>query len=334
MNKLVCEICGSMELVKQGDFFVCRHCGCKYTPDDVKRMMIEGTVDVQGTVKIDNSSFIQKQLANARRALDKTDWEEAEKYYNLVEQNDPQNIEAIFYSSYGKAMLSLVDSDRFKREQKFDVFKKSISVIDDYFDVSKSAELIPLVEKMSDDFIKMVSSSFVSKQGDNVLYTYNMFAKAEMQFVESLENIYAKLDSDNILDLIMKHYARCIRNPYINRQKSKDYVNKMKTYTLQKERYYGQPIPKIKVDGECYVATCVYGSYDCPQVWTLRRYRDNMLAKTWYGRAFIRTYYAISPTIVKWFGDTTWFKKMWKGRLDKIVYTLNKNGVEDTPYED
>lgn len=24
----------------------------------------------------------------------------------------------------------------------------------------------------------------------------------------------------------------------------------------------------------CYVATCVYGSYDCPEVWTLRRFRD------------------------------------------------------------
>ena len=38
----------------------------------------------------------------------------------------------------------------------------------------------------------------------------------------------------------------------------------------------------------CYVATAVYGSYDCPQVWTLRRFRDNALAKTWYGRACIR----------------------------------------------
>ena len=84
----------------------------------------------------------------------------------------------------------------------------------------------------------------------------------------------------------------------------------------------------------CYVATCVYGSYDCPQVWTLRRYRDEMLARTWYGRAFIRTYYAISPTLVKWFGHTEWFKKMWQGKLDRIVDELQSNGVESTPYED
>lgn len=84
----------------------------------------------------------------------------------------------------------------------------------------------------------------------------------------------------------------------------------------------------------CYVATCIYGSYDCPQVWTLRRYRDNTLAKTILGRAFIRTYYAISPTIVRWFGNTHWFKKLWRGRLDKMVAKLKQNGVEDTPYND
>ncbi len=84
----------------------------------------------------------------------------------------------------------------------------------------------------------------------------------------------------------------------------------------------------------CYVATCVYGSYDCPQVWTLRRFRDDTLAASMLGRAFIRTYYAISPTIVKWFGDSAWFKRMWQGALDGMVRKLNDNGVEDTPYND
>lgn len=90
----------------------------------------------------------------------------------------------------------------------------------------------------------------------------------------------------------------------------------------------------IKQDSGCYVATAVYGSYDCPQVWTLRRYRDNTLAETWYGRAFIRTYYAVSPTLVKWFGETAWFKKLWKGPLDRMVRNLNAKGVKDTPYQD
>lgn len=84
----------------------------------------------------------------------------------------------------------------------------------------------------------------------------------------------------------------------------------------------------------CYIATAVYGSYNCPQVWTLRRFRDDALASTWYGRLFIRTYYVISPTLVRWFGHTEWFKKFWKERLDKMVNNLQANGVESTPYQD
>lgn len=92
--------------------------------------------------------------------------------------------------------------------------------------------------------------------------------------------------------------------------------------------------PNVSSNSGCYIATCVYGSYDCPQVWTLRRFRDDTLDATWYGRLFIRCYYAISPALVKWFGNTTWFKKIWRGPLDSLVTKLNHDGVTDTFYHD
>lgn len=84
----------------------------------------------------------------------------------------------------------------------------------------------------------------------------------------------------------------------------------------------------------CYIATCVYGSYDCPQVWTLRRYRDHTLKKLWYGKVFIKCYYAVSPLLVKWFGNKNWFKSFWKSTLDKMVFNLNANDVKSTYYQD
>ena len=84
----------------------------------------------------------------------------------------------------------------------------------------------------------------------------------------------------------------------------------------------------------CYIATCVYGSYDCPQVWTLRRFRDNNLRKNWFGRIFIKIYYAISPMLVKLFGDKKLFKMFWKKCLDILVLQLQSNGIRDTPYTD
>ena len=86
--------------------------------------------------------------------------------------------------------------------------------------------------------------------------------------------------------------------------------------------------------GCCYVATCVYGSYNCPEVWTLRRFRDGWLAKSRAGRAFIRLYYAVSPRIVATFGDSAWFKRLWHGPLDRLVGYCRKRGLADTPYDD
>ena len=102
----------------------------------------------------------------------------------------------------------------------------------------------------------------------------------------------------------------------------------------ESKSYVERNFSRRKGSQGCYVATCIYGSYDCPEVWTLRRYRDNTLGSTWYGRLFIRIYYAISPSIVKLFGKTNWFKNMWKGTLDKMVKTLQEKGVENTPYTD
>lgn len=70
---------------------------------------------------------------------------------------------------------------------------------------------------------------------------------------------------------------------------------------------------------KCYIATSVYGSYDCPEVLILRQFRDQKLKKTLIGRLFIRMYYVISPTIVKYFGNTKIFKIVFKKLLDKIV---------------
>jgi len=84
----------------------------------------------------------------------------------------------------------------------------------------------------------------------------------------------------------------------------------------------------------CYIATAVYGSSDCSQVWILRRYRDKVLAKTISGRAFINTYYSISPIILQLFGEFSWFTKLCRRKLDKLVHWLQEKGYKDTPYND
>ena len=302
MKQLVCEMCGSTDLLKQDGVFVCQSCGCKYSVEEAKKMMVEGTVDVQGTVKVDNSAFVQKYLENARRAYAKEDWEEVEKYYNMVEQNTSNNMEAVFFSAFGKAMLSLSDEDYYKRQQKFTVLNKSISVINDYYEVT-TEDRESVLRNISDAIFKMYSLNYVYDFQAGTSVGGDAWQKALMNAAKDAFLVELKQIAENHNDAYIQ---KLIEN-----------------------------ISAINVSaGGCYIATCVYGSYDCPQVWTLRRFRDNTLGSTWYGRAFIRTYYAISPTLVKWFGETKWFKKMWRGTLDRMVNNLQYKGVEDTPYDD
>ena len=281
MKRLTCEMCGGTDLIKQDGVFVCQYCGTKYSVEEARKMMIDGTVDVQGTVKIDNSAFVQKYLENARRAYSKEDWEEVEKYYNMVEQNSPNNMEAVFFSSFGKAMLSLTDNEYFKREQKFGVLNRSISVINDYFEVSGENKE-EVLRKISDAIEKMYSVTFV--YGTET----NQPTQADHSYTIRLEN--------------------SVRAAFLTELKQIKEAHADLTYL---DELISKNSKQVSVGG-CYVATAVYGSYDCPQVWTLRRYRDCTLSKTWYGRAFIGIYYAVSPTLVKWFGHTDGFKKMWK----------------------
>lgn len=84
----------------------------------------------------------------------------------------------------------------------------------------------------------------------------------------------------------------------------------------------------------CYIATAVYGSYDCPEVWTLRRYRDFKLYSTLRGRLFIRIYYKVSPMLIKFYSKKSWFKTITKFQIDKIVTKLQEKGYSSDRYFD
>ena len=109
MKRLVCEMCGGSDLVKQDGVFICQNCGTKYSVEEAKKMMVEGavtvegTVAVEGTVKVDKSEELKNLYILARRAKEADNSENACKYYNEIVLKDPDNWEANFYLVYYKA---------------------------------------------------------------------------------------------------------------------------------------------------------------------------------------------------------------------------------------
>lgn len=353
MKKLTCEMCGNTDLIKQDGVFVCQSCGTKYSVEEAKKMMVEGTVDVKGTVKVDDSEELNNLYVIARRARDENNANDAYKYYEMILLKEPTSWEATFFVPYFKSLLKFYNKGLYARSEAMSFMPPCIPTVmklikENYNDRKVQVKSVELVTKKCVELEKLYSS-YVNRDEKKV-YKHHL---RELMYsigdcIYEYFNEYSELHScaievwnialSNVPIIFNEEYEKII----------KDHVSKLNDYGeyITYEDVLGHNINRKKTSGAnganisnntsggCYVATAVYGSYDCPQVWTLRRFRDDILAKTWYGRAFIYTYYAISPIIVKKFGHAEWFKKMWHGKLDRMVERLQKNGVKSTPYKD
>lgn len=334
MKAMVCEMCGSNNLVKQDGMYVCQHCGTKYSPDDAKKLLVE----------VDNSKKLENYYKLARQAKNNDNSADAAKYYDLIRQDNPNDWEANFYAVYYTAMqckVGEIPNASYKLRNSLD---SVISMIKDNVDNQEEIvnDLIEIGNKCKSITLLMYTSVWKQYQPNGYYNNPEYFAQKTIDVLGILttldDSIEKHFGNDEPYASIIKKDRECdiiTRVDELKKRKKKEYdatTNRLIQKVKEKEPTYTPP--ELKSSGGCYVATAVYGSYDCPQVWTLRRYRDDTLAKTWYGRAFIHTYYAISPTLVKWFGNTDWFKNLWKPKLDRMVSNLNSEGVENTPYDD
>ena len=112
MKRLTCEMCGSTDLIKQDGVFVCQTCGCKYSIEEAKKMMVEGTVEVTGTVKVDNSAAIENYLDMARNAIDAGNNKEADEYCNKIIEMDTANWEAWLINGRAVGWQSTLGNNR------------------------------------------------------------------------------------------------------------------------------------------------------------------------------------------------------------------------------
>ena len=353
MKRLTCEMCGSTDLIKEDGVFVCQSCGCKYSVEEAKKMMIEGTVDVSGsTVRVDVSEELKNLYQIARRSKDAENNENAAKYYDMILIKDPTSWEANFYSVYYKTMSCKIGEISIAATNVSNCIKETFLLINEYVhnDEERSKAILEVrdrVQRISKMLFDAATSHMndidpLVKQKFQGQYLSNVIAAGGMpKYVcDALCDIF--VNDENVMRTVGVQILKDRIAEGIAVDASSTYVIAIKKYEPAYQPPANQSVEEIMKSvnsstsnsGGCYVATAVYGSYDCPQVWTLRRFRDFTLAETWYGRAFIRTYYAISPTLVKWFGHTAWFKNMWKGTLDRMVKNLNEEGVENTPYED
>lgn len=347
MQAIKCELCGSNDIIKTDGFFVCQHCGTKYSVEEARKMMIDGTVQISGTVKVDSSDKLTNLYQIARRAKADNNGENAAKYYEMILLEDPYSWEAAFYTVYFKAtectigqiqsaaisvsncidtILIMIKEKVLDESDKETAVKEVTSRV-----VSISQMLFYGAQKNYNDIDSQIRSQFSQEYIDRAFAAFQTLYNLGIQ----LEAIFP--DKDYVHELITNAWKTGVfMHSQIISLLSKKESNKetILRYAAKIRKYEPSFKDPYVPTGGCYIATSIYGSYNCPEVWVLRRYRDMVLVRTWYGRAFVNAYYRFSPKLVKWFGRNNWFRKIGKNCLDRLTLDLQNRNYENTPYED
>ena len=411
MKALTCEMCGSTNLIKEDGVFVCQSCGTKYSVEEAKKMMVEGTVSIKGTVTIDNSGVVGNYLHMASNAAQAGNYAEAESYCNKIIEINPKHSRAWQLKGTAAGWQSTLanvrveecmncfnnaleyaneETDEIRAAIANDAYSLSVAIVQlacnhfSEFPVNDTYEII----RTNVDWVTLGMSRIVEKCGGNreelnkhvasiiIETAFNTYQTLRTEYTKDrYPSEYEWIDyrdgGDGCLWLLrdvvfldemsnedkISCYKRMIEmqqeitnscswtydnGGYVIEYSLTNEAKKFRTDEIMEwhnsikelDPTYVIPSRPNSTSGGCYVATAIYGSYDCPEVWTLRRFRDFTLAERWYGRAFIKIYYAISPILVKWFGKTIWFKNIFQKPLNKLVKELQDKGVEDTPYSD
>lgn len=180
MKRLTCEMCGGTDLIKQDGVFVCQSCGCKYSVEEARKLMIDGTVDVSGsTIKVDTKQKTENLYEIARRARDENNSVAAAKYYDMVLQEDPFSWEASFYATYYMAMNTKVGQIAESASTVRNSYSSVLNLIKKRVPETEQAdcvkEIIARVKIIADMFLYNVQQNKDNKHAlDWAAYTFEM----------------------------------------------------------------------------------------------------------------------------------------------------------------
>lgn len=310
---LKCSNCGGdivMDDSKEKGF--CMFCGSSFlVKDEIYRIHIEhsGTLEISRKSEVENLVIRAREKAQAliaNTAISLVDFrverrEILDKYIENILDLDARNLAA------QEIRNQLEENDKWRvDDEKRKEIEKLVETAISYYEKAKDCAEKYLNTEIYD--VVMTRRDCINRVNPNLEAYKAEFSKNYESFIKSMNHIPV-----NYYDSNLARQQILILNDYKSR--------------------FDKHISNSWSSG-CYIATYVYGSYDCQEVWTLRRFRDNNLNRTWFGKKFIRIYYAISPIIVKWFGKYTWFNRFWKVFLDKLVLNLQKKGIENSQYCD
>lgn len=198
MKRLTCEMCGSTDLIKDGGVFVCQVCGCKYSVEEAKKMMVEveGTVEVKGTVQVDQTENINKYMSLARDANKGGNSAECEKYSNKVLEINPENAEAWFLKGTAIGWQSTLRNLRIK--ESVVAWKNAIKYSKDEMLPAMSADIVTSFDRI----VIALYSLYLDRVVSSTDTSY--FSSQFMPSIGNLQQFYRSKMLEYSMDVIVR----------------------------------------------------------------------------------------------------------------------------------
>lgn len=200
MKRLVCEMCGSTELIKQDGVFVCQSCGCKYSVEEAKKMMVEGTVEVTGTISVDRSNEVENRLANAINEFKNGNNDVAFSICSEILNIDPDNYRAILFKGLADGWRSSIDMPKLdvassELQRAIGVLRKNTVSDDEY--TEKSTEALVEMQRLATAYFSICDNANQELQNKFDMLLAKASEATEMSKRVRQQNPYAAMEYIN-----------------------------------------------------------------------------------------------------------------------------------------
>ena len=178
MKQLTCEMCGSTDLMKQDGVFVCQSCGCKYSVEEARKMMVEGTVEVAGTVKVDATAKIENYLDLSKNAYDSGNGQSAFDYANKALEIAPKNSRA--WIAKMKAIEYIGTLGELKLMEVIEAGKNAVAFADEASKKEITFEVYSYEAKRSLELLKLAMNKMADTE--DIKKTFKQFCLISIPF--------------------------------------------------------------------------------------------------------------------------------------------------------
>jgi len=360
-----CPNCGAdIQLDDTRETGFCMYCGTTViVKEAIQTVKIDNTKNIENYKRIADTSFDAGNYADAYNYYSKILEENFDNWYAIYRRGLCSAWQSNLANPRINELLSVITNALqilTKSEANFkSLLKEPIEGVSEELlnELSEGASAVSLAKNMMAKDICVFSNSFYTlsynhfKEFINLYKSGNEFYTRSLMILELVDFAYDLADDNNVketsvgLGKIISH-AIASEYSYVSGRKWSEwwgrYENVISTHSMsysQKEQmkklltkwgdtaFLETLAQKENVKSGCYIATAVYGSYDAPKVLLLRKFRDNVLAHSVFGRIFIKIYYTISPPVANKLKYAKRINKIVKNLLDHFVIWINNKNI-------